>query len=149
MERVEQSIAKSNPSRDNRREKPRGHDRNEQQPSRHRDRHACSAVEGRRRDREDGGQGADCQAPSKQQQILAQNNPNDVRSLVAHGGEQRELASSLEDVPEQHGREAERADDQPKSPQRLERRDVGVLNRVELREAVGGCARIGTEIRCA
>ena len=76
----------------------------------------------------------------EQHRVLRQDDREQVPAPVADGAEQRQLAPPLEHVPQQDGGEADRADQQPQPAQRLERRQVGVLDGVELREPLRGRA---------
>ena len=65
---------------------------------------------------------------------------------IADRAEQRQLAPPLEHVAQQHGREADGADQQAEPAERLKRRDVGVLDAVELGQPLGGGHGVRAEI---
>ena len=58
----------------------------------------------------------------------ASDDREEVAAAVADGAEQRQLAPPLEHVAQQHRREPDRAEQQPEAAERLERREVGVLD---------------------
>ena len=78
--------------------------------------------------------------------VLGEHDREQVDAAVADRAEQRQLAPPLEHVAQQHRGEADRAEQQPEAAERLERREVGVLDPVELRQPLGGRHRVGAEV---
>ena len=67
-------------------------------------------------------------------------------AAVADGAQQRQLAAALEHVAQQDRGEPDGADQQPEPAKRLERREVGVLDGVELRQPLRGGHGVGAEV---
>ena len=69
-----------------------------------------------------------------------------MAAAVADGAQQRQLAPPLQHVPEQHGRQPQRAEREAEPAEQLEGREVGVLDAVEAGEALGGGRGVEAEV---
>ena len=87
-----------------------------------------------RRSSDERAHGTHHQSPGEQQHVLGQDDREEMAAAVADRAEQRELPAPLEHISQDDGTEADDADQQTEAAERLERREVRVLDRVELRE---------------
>ena len=85
--------------------------------------------------------GTSGQAAADDEQVLGDRHQQEVRPAVADSGQQRQLAPPLEHVAQQHRRQADRAEQQTETAERLERRQIRVLDAVERREVLAGLER--------
>ena len=106
---------------------------------------AAAARQPGRRHRDDRAAGAGGEPRHQQEQRLGPDHHRDVPRVVADGAQQRQLAPALEHVPEHHRGEPDRPEQQPEPAQRLERREVGVLDPVKRVEPLDRAHRVDAE----
>ena len=107
---------------------------------------AAAAIEPRRRDGQGGADRPGAEPGAEQQCRFGQHHRRQPRPVVADGAQQRELAPALGHVAEHHRGQAERPEQQAEAAERLERRQVGVLDAVERGQPLAGAHRVHPEI---